>query len=107
MTHYCSVAVRGRWDTWQVEQVAIHNFYVVLQSHWRPWRVKAFCAAEIISYLAEAARHAIKPRSDLDVPGDLYQDRLRKRLALTTNFLLGREEPIRRFQPEGRSERAA
>jgi GT2 family glycosyltransferase len=34
MTHYSSVAVRQRWASWDVEQLAMHNTYVILSNHW-------------------------------------------------------------------------
>jgi N-acetylglucosaminyl-diphospho-decaprenol L-rhamnosyltransferase len=97
MTHHCSVAVRHRWTRWEMEQLAIHNFYVVIESHWPPWRVKAFCAAESVGYLLEMIRNAIRPRFQGDAALH-YRDRLRQRLHLTLRLLTGRETPLRRFQ---------
>lgn len=98
MTHHCSVAVRQRWTRWEVEQLAIHNFYVVMETHWPKWRVKVFCLAEIVSYLLETIRNTVRPRFRGEA-ASTYRDRLRQRLHLTVGLLTGREMPLRRFQP--------
>ncbi len=107
MTHYCSVAVRERWNTWEVEQVGIHNFCVVLESHWPKWRLKTFYVVEILSHLIEGARHLIKARPELKTEEYSYQERLKRRLALSVAFLFGRQKPIHRFQPQKRYESSA
>ena len=97
MTHHCSVAVRQRWTRWEVEQLAIHNFYVVMQMHWPKWRVKLFCAAEILGFALEILRNAIRPRFQGERSAG-YRDRLRQRLHLTVALFTGREAALRRFQ---------
>jgi GT2 family glycosyltransferase len=97
MTHHCSVAVRQRWTRWEVEQLAIHNFYVVMQLHWPKWRVKVFCAAEVLSYVLEMARNIIRPRFEGEL-ASAYRDRLKQRMHLTMRLFTGRETPQRRFQ---------
>jgi GT2 family glycosyltransferase len=104
MTHHCSVAVRKRWTTWQVDQVAIHNFFVVYESHGPAWKVRALALVEIIVCATEGLRHLIRPRAGQDSPGESYGYRLRKRAGLMFGFLTGLKKPIRRFQPRGRSE---
>jgi GT2 family glycosyltransferase len=103
MIHHCSVAVRGRWTTWEVDQVAIHNFFVVYECHWPTWKVRTLALVEILSCLLESIRHRIRPRREQDEPGELYSDRLSRRLRLMCDFLTGRQRPVRRFQPRGRS----
>jgi GT2 family glycosyltransferase len=98
MTHHGSVAVRQRWTQWDVERLAIHNLYVVLESHWPQYRVKSFCAAEIVCYLLETVRNAIRPRFRGELAAN-YRDRLGQRLRLTLRLLTGRETPLPRFQP--------
>ena len=94
MTHHGSVAVRDRWSPWEVEQVAIHNTYVVLGSHWPRWRVKAYLIAEIATYESELLRIWLSPTS---APRLEYDARLRQRLRLLQAFLTGREQPRQRF----------
>jgi GT2 family glycosyltransferase len=103
MTHHCSVAVRQRWTSWEVEQVAIHNTYVVLSPLWPRWRIKALELAELMSWGIELARHAVWPRSEVAHLDEPYSERLWKRIRLTWRLLSGREEPRRRFQPAGSS----
>lgn len=103
MTHHCSVAVRQRWTRWEVEQLAIHNFYVVMQLHWPKWRVKFFCAAEIVGLVLEVLRNAVRPRYLGTVSSD-YRDRLRQRLLLTWGLFTGREAALRRFQVAPKNE---
>ncbi len=104
MTHHCSVAVKDRWDSWEVEQVAIHNTYVVLSSHWPAWRLKLFGLAEMAIHVSEAMRHALRPRRNLPGLGEDYRERVRRRIRLTWNLLLGRQKPVLRFQPQGRTQ---
>lgn len=103
MTHYCSVSVNKRWKSWEVEQVAIHNTYVVLASHWPKWRIKVFALAEVTTWLIEAVRHMLMPRSRRESLEEGYGRRLQRRLGLTLRLLVGFEEPRRRFEPAGRS----
>jgi hypothetical protein len=102
MIHHCSVSVKRRWSSWEVEQVAIHNFYVILESHWPSWRVKAFCFAEMISFFSEWLRNFIKPRLGWKESDESYSYRLKRRFLLNLDFLIGRQKPVRRFQPAGR-----
>ena len=99
MTHHCSVAVRQRWSSWEVEQVAIHNTYVVLSRHWPKWRIKALELAELASWGIELTRHTMWPRTEVAYLDEPYSERLRKRMRLTWGLLSGLEEPRRRFQP--------
>ena len=73
MTHHCSVAVRQRWASWNVEELAIHNTYVILSNHWPTWRVRAFMLAELVSWLVEGLRHSVWPRPDFDTVDEPYQ----------------------------------
>jgi len=97
--HHCSVAVRGRWNSWQVEELAAHNTYVVLESHWPWWRVKAFELAELATWTLESVRHAVQPREAVAHLDEPYGRRLRRRAGLTLRLLLGLESPRRRYQP--------
>jgi GT2 family glycosyltransferase len=99
MTHHCSVAVRDRWTSWEVEQLAIHNSYVILSSHWPSWRVKVYALAELVAYGSEYLRHALIPRKGVGNVEEDYGQRLKRRMELTWNLLVGRQKPIRRFQP--------
>jgi N-acetylglucosaminyl-diphospho-decaprenol L-rhamnosyltransferase len=95
MTHHCSVAVRARWNQQEVEQVAIHNTYVVLESHWSWWRIKALQAAELMTYGVEWLRVTSRRRRGEDDAE--YQNRLSQRVVLFGRLLVGRQRPIRRF----------
>jgi GT2 family glycosyltransferase len=99
VVHHCSVAVRDRWSSWQVEELAIHNTYVVIDSLWPWWRVKAFGLAELLAWTLEAARHLVRPRANVAYLDEPYGARLRRRLGLTTRLLLGLERPRKRFEP--------
>jgi GT2 family glycosyltransferase len=107
MTHHCSVAVRERWTTWEVDQVAIHNFFVVYRSHSPTWKVQALALVEILSCVLEGIRHDILPRREQQARGEPYSHRLGRRIALMIDFLIGRQRPIRRFQPRGKRPIAA
>ena len=102
MTHHCSVAVRQRWASWDVEQLAMHNTYVVLSNHWPAWRVRAFMLAELITWLVEGVRHSLWPRSGLEALDEQYGTRLARRIRLDLRLLIGLEKPRRRFQPSPR-----
>jgi N-acetylglucosaminyl-diphospho-decaprenol L-rhamnosyltransferase len=104
MLHHCSVAVRDRWAPVEVEQLAIHNFYVVMNLHWPQWRVKIYCAAEIVSWLLETLRHRCFPRFPTSTLASAYAARLRMRLGLMVALFTGREKPRRRFEPRQRRE---
>lgn len=101
MTHHCSAAVRDRWSRAEVEQVAIHNTFVVIQGHWPWWRVKAVMAAELLTGLADWMR--VQTRLGADSRDEQYGNRLRQRLGLFARLLVGRQCPIRRFQGAGPS----
>jgi N-acetylglucosaminyl-diphospho-decaprenol L-rhamnosyltransferase len=101
MTHYCSVAVRNRWSPWDVEQLAIHNFYVVLEIHWPQWRVKTYMGAEIVNCATEIIRNRLMPRMVERSTDQEYGKRLHLRLRTQLDLLLGRIKPIRRYQPSG------
>jgi len=102
MIHRCSVAVRNRWSPWEVEQVATHNFYVVLEAHWPRWRVKSYIAAEIVSCLTEMIRHRLLPRMHDGPASQQYRERLLLRLRMQLDLFWGRVKPQRRCQPIGR-----
>jgi len=102
MIHHCSVAVRNRWSPWEVEQVATHNFYVVLEEHWPRWRVRIYNAAEIVCCLTEMIRHRLWPRMRDNVASEQYCERLRLRLRMQLDLFWGRVRPQRRCQPSGR-----
>jgi GT2 family glycosyltransferase len=102
VVHHCSVAVRDRWDDWRVEELAIHNTYVVLDAHWPWWRVKAFEAVEAMTWMLEAVRHRLRPRVGVAENDEPYSQRLRRRLRLTLRLLCGLERPRRRYQPAPR-----
>jgi hypothetical protein len=102
MTHHCSVAVRQRWASWDVEQLAMHNTYVVLSNHWSPWRVRTFILAELVTWFAEGIRHFLLPRTDVEMLDEPYGRRLARRIRLDLRFFLGLEKPKRRFQPPTR-----
>jgi N-acetylglucosaminyl-diphospho-decaprenol L-rhamnosyltransferase len=106
MTHHCSVSVKETWSSWDLEQVSIHNSYVILSSLWPAWRWKALGLAEIASYLSEYLRHVVRRRAEYHDLGEDYRERLRRRIRLTWNFVLGREKPLRRFKPQ-RANRAS
>ena len=89
--HHCSVAVRGRWSPWEVEQVAIHNAYVVLSALWPKWKVKAYCAAEATAWLLECLRELVLGRRLEFALPEASTSRLRRRLRLTLRFLFGLE----------------
>lgn len=98
MIHHCSVAVRNRWSSWEVEQVATHNTYVVLSSHWPRWRVRLYALAEVLSYLSELARHRVVPRREWDESEETYTERLRRRIHLVWGLATGQQQIIRRYQ---------
>jgi GT2 family glycosyltransferase len=102
MIHHCSVAVRKRWSPWEVEQVAAHNFYVVLEAHWPRWRVRAYNAAEIVSCLTEMVRNRLWPRMQDYLASEEYRERLVLRLRMQLDLFWGRVKPERRCQPIGR-----
>jgi GT2 family glycosyltransferase len=102
MTHHCSVAVRQRWASWDVEQLAMHNTYVILSNHWSVWRVRSFMLAELITWIVEGMRHALWPRRDVEMLDEPYGRRLSRRIRLDTRLLFGLEKPRRRFQPPTR-----
>jgi N-acetylglucosaminyl-diphospho-decaprenol L-rhamnosyltransferase len=107
MTHHCSVAVRQRWASWDVEQLAMHNTYVVLSNHWSAWRVRSFMLAELITWIAEGMRHALWPRLGLETLDEPYSRRLGRRIRLDFRLLCGLEKPRRRFQPPTRQAKAS
>jgi len=102
MIHHCSVAVRNRWSPWEVEQVAIHNFYVVLEAHWPRWRVRTYMAAEIVCCLTEMIRNGLLPRTEGGLTSQQYRERLMLRLRMQLDLFSGRVKPQRRCQPIGR-----
>ncbi len=103
VTHYCSVAVRDRWSPWEVEELAVHNFYVVMESHLPAWRVKTYAGAEVLCWLAELFRHQIQPNGVDPQLAAGYRERLFQRLNLHWDIFLGRLKPIRRCQPASKS----
>jgi GT2 family glycosyltransferase len=100
MIHSASTSVRKTWGSWQVERLATHNTYVVLSSHWPNWHVKMIAAAELVMHLSELLRTTIRPRHGYDKLGEPYSHRVQRRVHLLWGLLSGREQPIRRFQPE-------
>jgi GT2 family glycosyltransferase len=107
MMHHCSVAVRDRWTAWEVEQVATHNFYVVLETHWPQWRVKTYMAVEVVCWKLEMLRQRLLPRTLNGLSPQEYRERLTLRLRMLLDLLWGRVRPLRRCQPTGRLTAAA
>jgi GT2 family glycosyltransferase len=101
MTHHCSVAVRKRWSAWEVEQVAIHNTYIVLQSHWPKWRIKLYAFSECVSYASEWLRNSIVVRPEMRDMGEPWRSRLGKRIRLLLAIAVGSQQPIKRCQRFG------
>jgi Predicted glycosyltransferases len=99
MIHHCSVAVNDRWRPWQVEELAIHNFFVIIENHWPRWHVKLYCAAELLATLSELVRELFAHRAEQDVPSSPYRCRLRQRIRLLARLFVGRQRPIKRFEP--------
>jgi len=102
MTHHCSVAVRNRWSPWEVEQVAIHNTYVVLSSHWPKWRVRLYAVGECFSCGTEWVRNKIVLRPEMRDMEEPWTERIRNRIRLLWAIAVGRQEPIKRCQRPGR-----
>lgn len=98
MIHHTSTAVRRRWTSWEVEQVAVHNTYIVLGAHWPRWRVRIYQAAELIAHVIELLRQSVRPRQGVEGLGEPYGRRILRRLRFTWNLLSGSERPVRRFQ---------
>lgn len=96
--HHCGVSVSRRWTSEEVDELAIHNGYVVLEDHWSPSRVKLYCAAEL---LGTASDIALGPRRHGFTADDArrYRRAAVKRLRLLANLLVGRVRPIERHQP--------
>jgi GT2 family glycosyltransferase len=102
MLHNASTSVRKRWSSWEVERLATHNTYVVMSSHWPEWRVKLIAATELVMHLSELLRTTIRPRHGYDKLGEQYSRRVQRRVHLLWGLLTGREQPIRRFQPQNK-----
>jgi GT2 family glycosyltransferase len=90
VTHHCGVAVGRRWTAPEVDELAIHNMYVLLGLHWPGWRVSLYGLAEAAGAISTALKswpnRAIRSRS-------LRQAKLL--LALATR----RTQPIERCEP--------
>jgi GT2 family glycosyltransferase len=99
MVHYTSTSVRKRWSSWEVEALNTHNTYVILSSHWPKWRVKTYAAAELFLHTTELLRQMVRPRREYEALVESYSRRVRQRMNLSWSLLIGREQPIRRFQP--------
>jgi N-acetylglucosaminyl-diphospho-decaprenol L-rhamnosyltransferase len=97
--HHCSIAVRDRWSPWEVEQLAIHNAYVVLDDLWPFWRVKAYCTAEALTWGLELVLAWLGLTTGNADETRTVTRRLRQRLHLTLRLLFGFEQPRPRFQP--------
>jgi GT2 family glycosyltransferase len=97
MIHHGSVSVRQRWPVRLVEELAMHNTYVVLSRHWPQWRVRLYAFSECLCWLLELVRTRLVPRAESN--SSEYCDRVRNRLRLAYSLFSGRQTPIRRFEP--------
>jgi GT2 family glycosyltransferase len=107
MIHQGSAALRQRWPAQAVEELVMHNTYVVLSRHWPSWRVKLYTFAECVCWLLELGRLTVVPRPG--VISAAHRDRVRNRLRLAYSILSGRQAPMRRFEPlqqDGRTQTA-
>jgi len=96
--HHCGVSVSRRWTPREVDRLAIHNAYVVLEDHWPRHRVKLYCAAEVAGTLSDVVlggrRHGLTA-----LQADSYRGAAGERLRLLTQLLTGRLRPITRHEP--------
>lgn len=99
--HHCGVSVSRRWAPAEVDAVAIHNMYVVLQDHWSRSRVKLYCAAELVGTLSDLARgprrHGLRAEA-----ASGYRRQARARALLLSKLLSGLARPVERHEPGGR-----
>ena len=103
MIHHAGVSIRNRWTSWEVEQLNTHSFYVVLESHWPRWKLKAYIATEIICCVTEMVRQRLPlPRTNDSLTSpQQYRERLSLRLRMQSDLFWGRIKPERRCQPIG------
>ena len=98
IVHHCGVSVSRRWTPEEVDELAIHNGYVVLEDHWPRHQVKLHCAAELAGTATDIV---LGPRRHGLTGSDAgrYRSRAAKRLRLLGGLLVGRVRPIERHQP--------
>jgi GT2 family glycosyltransferase len=97
MIHHCSAAVRERWPQYAIDELCIHNTYVLLGAHWPFWRVRLYSIAECVCWLLELLRVSLASRPGIDAAS--HATRVTKMLRLVWAILIGRQAPIRRFEP--------
>lgn len=98
IVHHCGVSVSRRWTPEEVDELAIHNAFVVFGAHWPGHRVKLYGAAELAGTLSDVLlgprRHGLR-----GIAAVRYRAAARARARLLTGLLLGRIRPIERCEP--------
>ena len=96
--HHCGVSVSRRWTEREIDALAIHNIYVLLEGHWSRFRVKAYCAAELVGTASDLLVGPWLHRL-AGSEAAAFRAAAADRLRLLTGLLLGRIRPIERHQP--------
>ena len=96
--HECSAAVGARWSLMRVEELAIHNFYVVAVDYLSWPQRKLLNAAEIVGTVTELAVAQDGAAESLREAGTRRQ-RILARLRVLCDLFVGRTQPVRRFEP--------
>lgn len=96
--HECSAAVGERWSLRRVEELAIHNFYVIAADYLSWPRRKLLNAAEIVGALTELVVAQGKGVDSLTEAGS-RRARVVARIRLLCGLFFGRIRPIRRCEP--------
>ncbi len=98
VVHACSTTVGTRWSRTRVEELAVHNFHVVA-AHYLSWpKRKLLNAAEIVGALSELVVAQPGGVESL-IEAGTSRERVRARLRVLCGLLLGRVQPISRFEP--------
>ncbi|MDQ6697597.1 MAG: glycosyltransferase family 2 protein [Actinomycetota bacterium] len=96
--HECSAAVGERWSLIRVEELAIHNFYVIATDYLSWPERKLLNAAEIVGALSELVVAQGKGVDSLSEDGS-RRARIIARIRLLSGLFFGRIRPIRRCEP--------
>lgn len=98
VVHGCSTTVGRRWSRTRVEELAIHNFYVVAADYLSWPRRKLLNAADIVGGLTELVVAQDGGAESLIEAGTRRQ-RVVARLRVLVGFFVGTTRPLTRFDP--------
>ena len=95
VVHHIGTSVSARWEPVQVDELAIHNMYVLLEDLWPRWRVKLLALADAAAAASECVTSTIRRHGSVDRAGHEETVRRGRQVALLLGIVGGRPAKVR------------